>query len=111
MKAGISNPKYRGGTPLPNLMSARSFVAIPNVNYTSSLSPQSPLTPLAYPQFNYSSWSGPMSPNLMSTSHSPAFVYPSPNVMYRTQHGVLPAMPSTPTTPVFNSAGGNYFRF
>uniref|UniRef100_A0A8D8QUB8 RNA-binding protein 47 n=1 Tax=Cacopsylla melanoneura TaxID=428564 RepID=A0A8D8QUB8_9HEMI len=111
MKAGISNPKYRGGTPLPNLMSARSFVAIPNVNYTTSLSPQSPLTPLAYPQFNYSSWSGPMSPNLMSTSHSPAFVYPSPNVMYRTQHGVLPAMPSTPTTPVFNSAGGNYFRF
>ncbi|XP_017301378.1 probable RNA-binding protein 46 [Diaphorina citri] len=84
-------------TPLPNLMSARSFVTIPNVNYNSSLSPRSPLTPLAFPPFNYSSWSNQaMSPNLMSaTPHSPAFVYPSPhspNVIYRS--GVLPSLPS-----------------
>ncbi|KAI5756405.1 hypothetical protein M8J77_024834 [Diaphorina citri] len=109
-----SNPRYRGATPLPNLMSARSFVTIPNVNYNSSLSPRSPLTPLAFPPFNYSSWSNQaMSPNLMSaTPHSPAFVYPSPhspNVRYRS--GVLPSLPSTPTTPVFGSNPGNYFQF
>lgn len=108
-----TNPRYRGTTPLPNVMSAR-FAAIPNVNYESSFNPASPvpMTPVTYlPQFNYPQWSTgqPMSPTVLNAPLSPAFVYPpslSPSLMYAP--GILSPIPRSPSTPVFPT-NGNYF--